>query len=157
MSKMPKQQPGKSEQEVETPGDFLQAVKGKLGTKYFSIDLAADEENAVSGQFYSERDNALIQDWVYAGWAWLNPPYADIHPWVEKANHESKLGAHVAMLVPASVGSNWWADHVHEQAYVLFASPRITFVGHTSPYPKDLALLLYTPFGASGYDTWRWK
>ncbi len=157
MSKVPAQKPGKSEQVVQTPIDFLDAVKDRLGIERFSIDLAADQTNTVAEKFYSEADDALIQDWRSGGWGWCNPPYAKLEPWVSKAWIEAGKGAQVAMLIPASCGTNYWRDYIHNKAYVLFVNPRITFVGHTHPYPKDLALLLYTPTRAHGYDYLRWK
>ena len=154
---VPKQQRFRSEQVVCTPVDFLAALKGKLGIHDFSIDLAAGASNAVTAQYYSEYDNALIQNWKFEGWGFCNPPFGDLQPWVEKALSESRGGAKVAMMVPASVGSSWWGWFVHESAYVLFLHPRLTFVGHTSPYPKDLAVLLYAPYLNGGYDFWDWK
>lgn len=156
----PRQKPGRSEQAVRTPPEFLAAVKNHLGIVHFDIDLAADADNKVAEAFYSEADDALADynTWATAGWAWCNPPYSNVAPWVSKAVSEStQQHAHVAMLLPASVGSNWWHSYVHDIAYVTFLSPRLTFVGHTNAYPKDLALLIYAPYIAGGYATWRWK
>ncbi len=156
MSNPPKQKPGQSNQVVQTPIDFLDALKDKLGIDGFEWDLAASQDNTIAPHFIDESNDALIQDWsALAGWLWCNPPYKDIEPWVAKASVTQDVS--IAMLVPASVGSNWWRDYVHNKAYVLFTSPRISFVGHTSPYPKDLAVLLYTPWGANGYDCWRYR
>lgn len=150
---MPKQNPGKSEQDVKTPLDFLVYVRARLHAP-FIIDLAASKENTVVERFYSIEQDSLKQVWPTEGWCWLNPPYNNIRPWVEKAS----LGySQVAMLVPASTGSNWWRDWVHNKCHVLLLNGRLTFEGHTSPYPKDLALLLYTPFIKSGYDVWDWS
>jgi phage N-6-adenine-methyltransferase len=160
---MPAQRPGQSKQDYRTPPDFLTAVKARLGIREFAIDLAADDANPVAPIYYTETDNALLQSWAHPGWGWCNPPFADLEPWVEKANWEAEHGwaadqrAQVAMLVPASVGSNWWATYVDGQAHVLLLSPRLTFVGCTAPYPKDCALLLYTPYIRGGYECWRWK
>jgi hypothetical protein len=64
----------------------------------------------------------------------------------------------IVVLVPASVGSNWWKEHVHREAWVLFLNRRITFEGHTAGYPKDLALIVYGPDKAGcGYDIWDWR
>lgn len=158
MSKMPEQKPGRSEQVVCTPEDFLGSLRMRLAIPEWSWDLAADHSNKVCDSCYTEADDALIQRWnMVDGWNWCNPPYGDIEPWVAKARFESLKGANTAMLVPASVGSNWWAQFVHNHAYVLFARPRLTFKGHNTPYPKDLAVLLYNAMGAKGYDTWNWK
>jgi phage N-6-adenine-methyltransferase len=163
MSKMPAQRPGRSEQVVATPPEFLQAVKKRLQIDQFDWDLAADEANSVvpsnfGKRHYDENDDALIQPWKRgSGWNWCNPPYGDIEPWVQKAWIEASNGAQTVMLVPASTGSNWWRDHVSARAYISHLNGRLTFVGHKSPYPKDLALLLYTPWGFWGTETWNWR
>lgn len=154
---MPVQKPGKSEQVVETPDEFMFALDNRLAS-HFDWDLAASEENTKCDQFYTEEDNALTKGWsALPGWLWCNPPYGDIEPWVRKAWEESREGAYIAMLVPASVGSNWWASWVNRKAYITYLNGRLTFVGHKSPYPKDLVVLLYTPFLEGGECSWRWK
>ena len=59
------------------------------------------------------------------------------------------------MLVPASVGSCWFADHVFGKALVLPLRPRLVFVGETHPYPKDLMALAWE--GYAGFELWKWK
>jgi phage N-6-adenine-methyltransferase len=155
---MPAQKPGRSEQVVETPEAFIKAVKTRLGVPNFAWDLAASKENAKAPAYWTEKDDSLSRPWSpIFGWSWLNPPYSDITPWVKKCWEEAQRGSQIACLVPASVGSNWWATYVHDKAYVTFLNGRITFVGHDSPYPKDLALLLYTPFLDGGSCVWKWK
>ena len=158
---MPQQKPGRSEQSVGTPPEFLYAVKKRLCIGNFDVDLAADTHNAVCANYYDEQMDALADNnsWkvTQGGWAWCNPPYGKISPWVEKASKEAAEGAHIAILVPASVGSNWWRDHVEPYAYQSFLNGRLTFLGHTSPYPKDLALLLYTPWCFTGHEIWYWR
>lgn len=156
MSTMPIQKPGRSEQIVCTPPIFLDALRNRLGIERFDIDLAASSDNAVAEVYYTEADDALVQPWTGSGWGFCNPPFGDIEPWVCKAWTESCKGANIAMLLPASVGSNYWKSYIDQKAYVLFLSPRLTFVGHKHPYPKDLALLLYNAFGGTGYACWRW-
>lgn len=160
MSKMPRQKPGKSKQDYGTPPEFIDAACRFIGITSFQIDLAASAENAIASMFYTEEDDALCTEltWSMPGWSWLNPPFANITPWAERAYAESHLaGAKIAMLIPASVGANWWRDYVHEKARVLCLNGRIQFVGAPDPYPKDCALLLYAPGLAVGYDVWQWK
>lgn len=156
---MPKQQPGKSRQDYQTPSDFVAAVKAKLDITEFGFDLAASDTNKQADAFFSEAQDALADhnDWDNTfGWNWLNPPYDNVTPWVKKASEQSFENL-IAVLVPASVGSNWWRDHVHDKAHVLLLNGRITFVGAKDPYPKDCALLLYTPFIKGGYEVWTWN
>lgn len=160
MAKMPVQKPGKSEQVVCTPPNFIEAVKEFLHIEQFDCDLAADKDNTVAPKFYDEEMDSLKQTWKCGtGWNWCNPPYANIGPWVAKAYRELVSNdARTVMLVPASVGSNWWADCVHEKAEVVFLNGRITFVGHENPYPKDLALLYYANWQfKGGYSIRPWK
>lgn len=156
---MPKQNRATSRQDYGTPPVFLQAVVDLLGIASFDIDLAASGDNAVTQPYYTEADNSLVQPWrVGDGWNWLNPPFGNIRPWVEKAVCEAiYCGAKTAVLIPASVGSNWWYDWVDGSAYVHFLNGRLTFVGEATCYPKDCALLLYAPFLCGGSNIWSWN
>lgn len=159
---MPVQKPHRSKQDYQTPPELLEAIKFRLCIEDFDIDVAASKENAIAPYYLSleEGRDALINSWQVPeptnGWAWCNPPYSDIAPWIDKAAYEARKGAYVAMLIPASVGSNWWAL-ASSFCYQLFLSPRITFVGCDTPYPKDCALLIFTPMGLTGNQVWRWK
>lgn len=154
---MPSQKPGRSRQDYRTPPEFLWAVKRRLGIDAFAVDLAASKENTVADEYFDKASDALARSWVFRGWDWLNPEFKYIDPWVRRAFEQSRVGARVAMLVPASVGANWWRAYVHNKAFVLLLNGRITFVGETMPYPKDCVLLLYGPDVAPGYDVWKWQ
>jgi phage N-6-adenine-methyltransferase len=154
---MPAQKPHRSKQDYQTPPEFLAAVKQWLGVEEFALDLAASEYNAVCPRWFDERQNALVQPWASEGWAWLNPPFAHLEPWVRRAYEQSRCGASLVMLVPAGVGSNWWRDWVHRRARVLFLNGRLTFVGESTCYPKDCCLLIYTPTEVPKYDVWTWR
>lgn len=156
---MPKQKPGRSVQEVETDPELMSAVTKRFGR--IVLDLAANEDNKQADEFYSPEMNSLKQKWGHVkpyGNRWLNPPFGTIAPWARKAaktRGNLQFSNLLLLLVPASVGTNWWLDSVHDQALVLFLSPRLQFVGHSQPYIKDCALVVYgeTP----GYDCWRWR
>ena len=157
--KMPKQKPGRSKQNYGTPENFICAVLPKLGITSFARDLAADKDNTQGKVFFTEKQNSLTKCWfdiVVPKWQWMNPPFSDIRPWAEKAYRSSLCGAQIAMLIPASVGANWWRDWVHEKARVFLLNGRIHFVGCEDPYPKDCALLLYSRNWDAGYDVWTW-
>jgi hypothetical protein len=156
-----------SKQDYGTPPEFLRAVKERLCITQFAWDLAADATNTVVSnevvqvyeqkRYFDEKDNSLVQDWhKINGWLWLNPPFTDITPWVRKAHEERIRGARIAVLVPLSF-AEWWDYWVDDKAYVLMLAGRLQFVGATASYPKECALLLYTPEGQRGYELWRWK
>jgi phage N-6-adenine-methyltransferase len=157
---MPAQQPGNSKQDYATPREFLDAVERRFGPIRF--DLAAHHGNHVVENYYGpgspKGEDSFKQNWsLLGGVLWLNPEFADIAPWAEKCKTDGAAGARVKMLVPASVGSDWFREHVHHRALVLALSPRLTFVGETDPYPKDLMLCAFGPWIAPGFDCWRWK
>jgi phage N-6-adenine-methyltransferase len=143
---------------VGTPPEFLRAVEGRFGP--ITFDLAADESNHVVAGWFGPGGiypDALATAWCdIEGLLWLNPPYDNIKAFAHKAKIESAKGARVAMLIPASVATNWFAEEIDGHAFVLPIRPRLTFVGHTSPYPKDLMLCVFGP-GAKGFECWRWK
>lgn len=131
-----------SRQAVSTPPDLVAYVKGRWPV---AVDLAASVENAICNQFMSEAANSLVIDWAVtlqvAGQAnpwprpvgWLNPPFGKLDPWMEKCREEALRGAHVVALVPASIESGWFAQHVYAgpcTVYVL--KGRLKFPGYAN-------------------------
>lgn len=146
---------GKSRQDYCTPPEFIRAVKDRFGS--LSVDLAATASTRVVTPWLDEEDDALRFDWhkLSTGLLWLNPPFSNIAPWASKCAAEAKQGAKILLLVPASVGSEWFAEHVHPHAGVFALRPRLSFDG-LNPFPKDCLLATYN-IGVRGFDLWRWK
>lgn len=167
---------GESNQEAETPWPFIKACEDKFGP--LGWDLAASKENAKVGfdHYWSEVDNSLARKWHELGIKelfWLNPPYAQITPWARKCAEEVQLGARILLLVPASVGANWYWDWVVPYADV-YSIGRLVFDNCydrqgrliTTAYPKDLILCRYdwsTKYvtgrgnGEAIIHRWRWQ
>jgi hypothetical protein len=105
-------------------------------------DLAASAENSKAPAFIAKQDNTLVQPWASlypTGNLWLNPEFADIDPHAAKCRDKStRRQGLILLLTPASVGANWFAQHVNRKAMVMALSPRLHFEGTTSPYPKVL-------------------
>lgn len=151
----PKHNKGASKQDYGTPPELLAAVKEQIGIENFAMDLAASAENTVANAFLTEADNSLNYDWsCIEGWSWCNPPYSHITPWVKKASESTNK---IAMLLPASVGSNWWRDYVHLRAEVWFLNGRVKFVGAPTHSPKDHVILLYNAGEPGHYEVWTWN
>lgn len=145
---------GHSRQDYATPWSFIHAVEKRFGK--IDCDLAASQHNAKASCFITEEQDSLSMRWpVFNTLLWLNPPFGNITPWAKKCYEESQLGAHILLLVPASVGSNWFAEFVHEKARVYFLRPRLMFEGEKDPYPRDLLLANFGP--VPGYECWNWK
>lgn len=151
----PEQKPGRSKQDYGTPRIFLDAVERRFGP--IGFDLAAHAENAVVPDYFSPEQNSLVQNWELPGVrvAWLNPEFADIDPWARRVSECRLLPRWTLMLVPASIDSHWYRDHILGKTMV-WGIPRIQFVGTTASYPKAL-MLCGAGFGVSGSGFWQWN
>lgn len=132
---------GTSEQVVGTPQAFVEACQEKFGP--ITIDLAASAENAKRSRFITKEQDSLKVEWFFEGIGWLNPEFKNIGQWARKCWESQVFGQKILMLVPASVGSNWYRDFVYRKAQTVFLNGRIQFVGSDDPYPKDLMLCAY--------------
>lgn len=147
---------GGSRQDYGTPREFIEAVENRFGR--LAWDLAATKRNAKAPRYINSRQDSLSVNWSrLKGNQWLNPPFGNIEPWAAKCAFESRRGASILFLVPASVGSLWFRDHVLETAFCEGLSPRLVFEGETTGYPKDLMLCRFGPMVGPGFGFWRWK
>lgn len=155
----PVQKPGRSKQDYGTPMAFIRAVEAKFGPLVHDLACTRENAKAPSGYYFPEVD-ALTRNWAEdhpEGNLWLNPPFGDIGTWAAKCEREGmdrRYGG-IFLLTPASIGSNWFAKHVHKKARVLGLSPRLMFEGTKDPYPKDLMLSIFG-LAYAGFDVWRW-
>lgn len=156
----------------------------KVANREFSFvaDLAANETNHKCAVWFGKtmateegpaatetQGGSLDVAWHrLAGWLWLNPPYKDITPWVIKCQEEAALGAKIAMLVPASVDTDWFEDHVWGRAEIRFLKGRLVFdyihakgpnIGkqNTDPYPKPLMLIIFERGRFPTAGPWAWR
>lgn len=89
----------------------------------FALDAAASDKNTrVKTAYLTEKQDALKCDWgrhlcpfTPSRAVWLNPPYSDVGPWVEKAESECRRNnLIVVMLVPHTPDSAWWPYNASE-------------------------------------------
>lgn len=156
---MPAQKPGRSIQTYATPPEFIRAVRRRFVVKEFYYDLAAELETTKGAHFFCEEEDSLKQDWTKFRDKdlWLNPPFGNIAPWAKKCAvyaYGHGHGGRICFLTPASIGANWFADHVWGVARVYALQGRLSFDG-IAPYPKDCMLSV---FGAEpGFEVWDWR
>ena len=118
----------------------------------FDFDLAADASNSKCYRFFSERDDALSQEWH--GSCWLNPPYGDLaatrlSKWVQKAYEQGqKVGCSVAVLIPARTNTKWWHQYCMKAKEILFVDGRPIFGDAKYGLPQPLAIVFFD--GSSG-------
>lgn len=68
----------------------------------------------------------------------VNPPYSNPAPWVEKAIAEAKDGKTVVMLLRVDTSTKWFARLVQADAEMLWFSRRL----HFSKGPANFASML---------------
>lgn len=117
----------------------------KLDSVYhFVLDAAASKENALCSFFYTEEDNALLQDWKMpsGGVIFVNPPYGRVLPkFVEKAYQEyTESGVSTIMLIPARPDTKYWHQYIFGTAQVAFLKGRLKFGNSkdSAPFPSAL-------------------
>ncbi len=141
-----------NKQDYATPRDFITRVETELGES-FGWDAAASAENAVCELWSGD---SLNIEWPVGPLIWLNPPFGLGGKFAAKAKAEAARGCRIVGLFLAGVGSKWFSEHVDGSASVLFLRPRLTFVGETQPFNRDLLLAVYG-IGDPGYQTWAWR
>ena len=118
MPRLPRQKSlGRSKQDYATPLVLLHAVQRRPGIGVFACDLAATAANIVAVSYYDSAANALEQSWVFAGWVWLNPPFARLAPWVRRAVEQSQRGRTRGHVGAGGCGRQLLA---HGHCFVLF-------------------------------------
>lgn len=126
-----------------TPQAFFDIVDGEFD---FTLDAAADAQNAKCKRYYDEHADGLSLPW--AGTVWCNPPYGRaIAKWVEKGYREAQSGATVVMLIPARTDTRYWHDYVMKAAEIRLLRGRLVFgtgdARANAPFPS--ALIVFRP------------
>lgn len=136
---------GTDSDEWETPHELFKRLHDEF---QFTVDAAASKQNAKLPRYWTTRDDGLAQDWSGER-VWVNPPYSRPGPWLYKAAQTRREGAHVVMLVPASVGSRvWWQWVWPHVAEIRILYGRLKFLCNgTAAYPArfESAVLIYRP------------
>ncbi len=138
-----------------TPPEIFAALDAEFD---FQIDVAATEENALVDSFITPEINAITSDWLIDGvnnvgtYAWCNPPYDNIGPWVKKAYVESITGIGTVMLVMADTSVGWYAEAIKTCQEVRFITGgRLSFLDPETGKPvagnnKGSMFLIWDPF-----------
>lgn len=151
-----------SQQSYRTPWDFLDRVQRKFGLHKWAFDLACTRDDCVTdaGFYHPERD-ALASAWpeMPSGTAaWCNPPFNRSSAFARVASESPHCRN--LMLIPASVGSSWFAEHVNGRALVVFLRPRIVFLqpdGTPCPAGINRDCMLLGWGWAPGYHCEDWR
>lgn len=137
----------------QTPIPLFVALDAEFCLK---LDAAASDDNALCNRYITEEQNTLETPWAdylsIPGYAWLNPPYSDITPFVQKAADESKNQIGTVMLVPADTSVGWFREAIETASEVRFiVGGRLAFINPVSGKPvsgnnKGSMLIIWHPY-----------
>ncbi len=117
----------------------------------FVLDAAASDKNAKCSEYYTEKDNALVQSWDKGGAVFCNPPYGrEIGKWVKKAYEESKSMPYpVVLLIPARTDTSYFHEYIYGASTIRFIRGRLKFTyddgtsAGSAPFPSMIVIYNY--------------
>lgn len=137
----------------QTPTPLFVALDAEFR---LTLDAAASADNALCNRYITEEQNTLETPWAnylsIPGYVWLNPPYSDITPFVQKAADESKNQIGTVMLVPADTSVGWFREAIETASEVRFiVGGRLAFINPVSGKPvsgnnKGSMLIIWHPY-----------
>ena len=127
------------DQTWETPQNLFDKLDKEFN---FTLDVCATDETAKCNNYFTPKENGLIQEWK--GNCWMNPPYGrEIGIWIKKAWEESKKGTKVVCLIPARTDTKYWHEYIFTYAAeIRFIKGRIKFGNskNSAPFPSALVI-----------------
>ena len=147
--------PAEHKDSWRTPPELFSALNAEFS---FILDAAASATNALCRHFITEEQNTLETPWDSVipdipGYAWLNPPYSNVTPFVQKAaaeNAEHFIGC--VMLLNADTSVGWFREAISTAHEVRFITGgRLAFIsaetGKTvSGNNKGQMLIIWRPW-----------
>jgi len=137
---------------------------------HFNLDVCANEKNHKVIPWLGP--GGTIEDGLEANWmghtCWMNPPFDNIHKWMEKAHYEWSRGdGHtlVVALVPASTETKWFIDFATKAFEIRYLTPRVPFIDEHgvamagNPHPSCLVIFRGNLYGfpVKTIYNWRWQ
>lgn len=125
----------------ETPQDFFNKVNDLFN---FTLDSCAETETAKVNNYFTIKDDALINDW--SGVVWCNPPYGrEQIKFINKGLDENKKhGSTIVFLIPARPDTRVWQDVIFKNAsQVCFIKGRLKFGNSKDSAPFPCALVVF--------------
>lgn len=84
--------------------------------------------------------NGLNIDWKNK--TFVNPPYSNPLPWIEKAILENKKGKTIVLLLKVDTSTKWFQKLVENNVRLFWINKRLKFNGKSpAPFPSMLAVL----------------
>lgn len=96
---------------------------------HFTLDAAADPYNA---KFPRHLTDGLAFNWSevceQGDWAWCNPPFSEVTPWVDQWIASAEAGVGVVAIVNNQSGAKWWHKAMDAATELRFSLGRVAFI-----------------------------
>jgi phage N-6-adenine-methyltransferase len=106
-----------------TPPQVVETLASEFGP--FDLDPCCEEHTAKAPTFYTE--GGLERPWF--GRIFLNPPYSNPRPWLDRAIQAKADGHTVVAVLPACTDTRWFHEAVLGHAEIRFLRGRIKWLG----------------------------
>lgn len=107
--------------------------KGLVPKGLETLDVCASELNPKCPYYIDEETNTLTSEWGDDQLCWLNPPYSNVQPFLEKAIEETGNGNYTVALLKNDCSTKWFNYAIENASAVIFITlGRIGFVSAVS-------------------------
>ena len=127
--------------EWATPARLFQELDAEF---HFNLDPCATSENHKCQDYFTKRENGLLQNWGGRR-IFCNPPYGKAMPaWVRKCSEEAKKpDTLVVMLIPARTDTSYFHDYIYKKAReIRFIRGRLHYndAKQAAPFPSMIVI-----------------
>ena len=155
-----KQNRNTSRQIVGTDIRIIEAVEARFGR--LEVDLAAIPELAKAPEYITPEMDSLSYktEWPINKLCWINPPFNNTGEFAKKAaGYRRAYGDRFKclMLVPASIGTNWFINYCYPYASVIPLKGRPHFQGYEERAGVDFMLVNYSGEPGKLEQPWDWE
>lgn len=130
-----------------TPMKTIRTLQRVIGGRFDLDPCSGAEPKPIAENRFTQEDDGLSQDWVGHDTVFVNPPYSNLEPWMEKTETEFKRnhpGAPelIICLLPGYTSSDWFQVHAAESDYLCLIDKRLQFAGtdNSAPFPSIITI-----------------
>lgn len=110
--------------------------EGLIRDREYTLDVCANEYNAKCPYYIDEEMDTLAVEWGDDQLCWLNPPYSNVKPFLEKAFAEKGNRNETIALLKNDCSTKWFKYVVeHANAIIFITEGRISFVSAADNQP----------------------
>jgi len=153
----------------QTPYYLIPQIEGLFDVKIKLDPCSKDIISAKASQFFNEKENGLNQDWSKHltgdnDAAFVNPPFSNILPWINKSIEECKKGCKVVFLHPHTADTDVYQLIESHTSSQLSPTQRLGFIDSLTGkvtdgvnFPSIISLISSTPVKTQDIKLYRFK